>query len=136
MDRRTHRACLRATLCTAACLLAAAPATAQAQVTNDLNDWNLTESTSTWGGGTQFTISVSGDGWAAYRWLDSPNKTTVISANTCTDGALRGSAATIGVNNTSYHNLFPGLPGSCFILRGRTAIGSGSMVNHDGRIKR
>ena len=32
--------------------------------------------------------------------------------------------------------LFSGPVGTCFILRGRTAIGSGSMVNHDGRINR
>jgi hypothetical protein len=133
MDRRTRRASLRAAFCTAACLLAA-PATAQGGWT-DLDNWNLTETTSTLGGGTQFTISSGGSGSASYRWLDTPSKTTVISANHCTDGTLRG-AATIPVNNTSYHALFSGAVGACFILRGRTAIGSGSMVNHDGRIDR
>ena len=134
MDRRTRRACLRAAFCTAACLLAA-PATAHGGYT-DLDNWNLTESTSTWGGGTQFSISSGGPGPASYRWLDDPDKTTVISANNCTDGTLRGSPATIPAHNTSYHGLFSGAAGACFILRGRTAIGSGSMVNHDGRIDR
>ena len=31
-------------------------ATAYAYVTTDLDNWNLTESLSTWGGGTQFHI--------------------------------------------------------------------------------
>ncbi|WP_157592082.1 hypothetical protein [Solirubrobacter soli] len=109
------------------------PATAHAQVTSDLIDWNLTESTSTWN--TQYHISTSGDGWAAFRWLDSPNKTTVISGNSCADLTLYGSD-TIGVNDTNYHNLFWGGAGTCFVLRGRTASGSGSMVNHDGRVRR
>ena len=133
MDRRTRRASLRAAICAAACVLAA-PTTAEA-VWTDLNNWNLTESISTWGGGTQFSISSSGPGRAEYRWLDDPDKTTVIAAHACGDGSLRGSA-TIAAHNTSYHTLFPGPVGTCFVLRGRTAIGSGSMVNHDGRINR
>ncbi len=133
MDRRTRRASLRAAFCTAACLLAA-PATAHGGWT-DLDNWNLTETISTWGGGTQFTISSGGPGSASYRWLDTPSKITVISANHCTDGTPRGTA-TIAAHNTSYHTLFPGPVGTCFVLRGRTAIGSGSMVNHDGRIDR
>jgi hypothetical protein len=131
MDRRT----LRASLCAAICCAAALPATAGAQATTDLTDWNLTETASTWGGGTQFHISSGGDGWAAYRWLDSPNKTTVISGNSCSDLTLYGSSS-IGVSDTGYHNLFWSTPGLCFVLRGRTSVGSGSMVNHDGRIKR
>jgi hypothetical protein len=134
MDRRTRRAPLRAAFCAAACVLAA-PVTAQAGYT-DLNNWNLTESTSVWGGGTQFSISSGGPGLAEYRWLDDPDKTTVISANNCSDGGLRGSPATIPAHNTSYHTLFSGSVGTCFVLRGRTASGSGSMVNHDGRINR
>jgi hypothetical protein len=130
MDRRI----LRAWLCAAVCSTAL-PATAHAQATTDLNDWNLTESVSAWGGGTQFHISSGGDGWAAYRWLDSPNKTTVISANTCSDLNNLGGDS-IGAGDTNYHNLFWSTPGACFVLRGRTAAGSGSMVNHDGRIKR
>jgi hypothetical protein len=130
MDRRT----LRALLCAAACS-AALPATAGAQAITDLNDWNLTESVSAWGGGTQFHISSSGDGTVSFRWLDSPNKTTVISGNTCSDLAVIGQSA-IGVGDTNYHYLFSGGTGACFVLRGRTAIGSGSMVNHDGRLKR
>jgi len=129
MDRR----CVA--LCAAACAVLALPAAAPAQVTTDLNNWNLTETPNWWGGGTQFHISSSGDGTASYRWLDSPNKTTVIAAHRCTDVSLINSVA-ISVNNTSYHHLFSAWAGVCFMLRGRTAIGSGSMVNHDGRVRR
>jgi opacity protein-like surface antigen len=135
MDRRSLRASVRAMLVAAVCSVAALPATASAQVTTDLNDWNLTESVSTWGGGTQFHISSGSDGWDAFRWLDSPSKTTVISANSCGDYSVLGSA-TIGVNDTAYKNLFWGVAGTCFVMRGRTAAGSGSMLNHDGRVKR
>ena len=82
MNRRIRRAPLRALLCAVAVSFAV-PAAAHAQVTSDLTDWNLAESTSTWP--TQFHISSTGDGWVAYRWLDSPNKTTVISGNACAD---------------------------------------------------
>jgi hypothetical protein len=133
MRRRTRRASGRALLVAALLSTGVVPATARAQVTSDLVDWNLTESTSTWP--TQYHISSTGDGWAAFRWLDSPNKTTVISGNSCADLSLYGSD-TIGVNDTNYHNLFWGGPSTCFVLRGRTSAGSGSMVNHDGRIKR
>src|ERR1700754_3123485 len=132
MDRRSRRALTRATVL-ALLLTATAPAAAHAQVLTDLVDWNLTESTSTWGGGTQFHISSSGSGTASFRWLDSPNKTTVISANGCTDGSHYG-GATIGVGDTGYKALFSGPTGWCFLMRARTAIGSGSMVNHDGRV--
>lgn len=133
MDRRIIRAFLRVGLPLSMCCVLALPAAANAQVTNDLNNWNLTESRSQWP--SDFHISSSGDGWASYRWIDSPNKTTVISANSCHDLAGFGQAS-IGAGNTSYHYLFPGSPGHCFLLFGRTAIGSGSMVNHDGRIRR
>jgi hypothetical protein len=133
MNGRTRRATVRAVLCVATLSIGVLPATAQAQVTSDLIDWTLTETTSTWG--TQFHISTSGGGWAAYRWLDSPNKTTVISGNGCSDLSLYG-IDTIGVNDTNYHNLFSGSAGTCFVLRGRTSSGSGSMVNHDGRVRR
>jgi hypothetical protein len=133
MNRRTRRAFVRAMLCAATVSIGVLPATAGAQVTSDLTDWNLTESTSTWG--TQYHISSSGDGWAAYRWLDSPNKATVISGNGCSDLSLYGSD-TIGVGDTGYHNLFQGGAYLCFVLRGRTTSGSGSMVNHDGRVRR
>jgi hypothetical protein len=109
------------------------PATATAQVPSDLTDWNLTETTSTWG--TTYHVSTSGGGLVQYRWLDTPAKATVISGNACGDLALLGSA-TIGVNDTSYKSLFTMYPDYCFRLRGRTTSGSGSMVNHDGRVLR
>ncbi|MDA0160288.1 hypothetical protein OM076_08435 [Solirubrobacter ginsenosidimutans] len=109
------------------------PASAAAQVTSDLVDFNLTESVSTWP--TQYHISTSGTGYASYRWLDSPNKATVISANACTDLSFFGSSS-YGIGDTTYHNLYLGGAGQCFQVRGRTTAGSGSMVNHDGRIQR
>jgi hypothetical protein len=112
-----------------ACLTFAARAFA---LTTDLIDWNLTESVSTWG--TQFHISTGGS-LVQFRWLDSPNKDTVISGNSCTDLSLYGSSS-YGIGDTSYHSLFSGASGTCFVLRGRTAAGEGSMVNHDGRVDR
>jgi hypothetical protein len=132
MDRRLRRAAL-AVACVSTLTFSAV---AYAYVTTDMNNWDLTESVSTYGGGTQFHIATGTDGWASFRWLDSPNKSTVISANRCTDGALLGSAASIGVGNTSYHALFNGSTGQCFLMRGRTGSGQGSMVDHDGRIQR
>src|SRR4051812_38069708 len=131
MDRRLRRAVLAA-----ACVMALTfSAVAYAYVLTDMNDWNLTETTDTWGGGTQFHIATGTDGWVSYRWLDSPNKTTVVSANYCTDWALINSAS-IGVGDTSYHALFSSSAGFCFVMRARTGSGQGSMVNHDGRLQR
>jgi hypothetical protein len=129
MDRRLRRAAIAA-----ACVCTLTfTAVAYGYVTSDLTDWNLTESTSTWP--TQYHIASGTDGWVAFRWIDSPNKSTVISANTCTDLAAYGSSA-YGVGDTGYHNLFNGGAGTCFYLRGRTGAGQGSMVNHDGRVQR
>ena len=132
MDRRLRRAVFLA-----ACVLTLTfSAIAYAYATSDMNDWNLTETTSSYGGGTQFHISGGTDGWASFRWLDSPNKTTVVSANSCADGGLLNSSAVIGVGDTSYHALFQGSESQCFLMRGRVSSGSGSMVNHDGRSQR
>ena len=132
MDRRLRRGLLLACVCA---IVAVPAGTARAQVLTDLNDWHMSESVSTWNGGSNFHISTSGDGWAQFRWLDTPSKVTVISANTCMDMYYLGGGS-IPINNTSYLNLFYGGPGSCFVMRGRTSAGSGSMVNHDGRVKR
>lgn len=129
MDRRLRRAAILAACVTTLTFTAVA----YAYVTTDLDNWNLTESTSTWG--SQFHIASGTDGWVSYRWLDSPSKVTVISANRCSDLAQFG-ADSIGVNDTSYHALFNNAAGTCFVLRGRTASGQGSMVNHDGRVRR
>jgi hypothetical protein len=135
MDRRSRalRACLALLAVTLGGLVFTTRA--HATVTTDLNNWNLTESLSQWGGGTQFHISTGGSA-VQYRWLDSPNKTTVISANNCTDFGLLGSSSAYGVGDTSYHTLYNGSQGQCFILQGRTGAGQGSMVNHDGRVSR
>jgi hypothetical protein len=115
--------------------LALGPA-ALADSTNDINDWNMTEAVSQAGGGTQFHIGSGSSGLAQYRWLDSPNKSTVVSANDCADLHVLGSVSSYGVGDTSYHGLFTGIAGTCFILQGRTQAGQGSMVNHDGRVSR
>lgn len=135
MDRSSRRAGgrLRAMALVAVLAGAMTPAAATAQVTTDLTDWNLTETTSTWG--SSFHISSSGGGAVQFRWLDTPAKATVISANACPDLALYG-AQSYAINDTSYKTLFTGFSGLCFALRGRTTAGSGSMVNHDGRVKR
>jgi len=108
---------------------------ALAAVWTNIDDWNMTETTSTAGGGTQFHIS-SGGSAVQYRWLDSPNKITLISVNTCTDMSLLGGPSTYGVGDTDYHGLYSGAPNQCFVLRGRTASGQGSMSLHDGRVNR
>lgn len=105
---------------------------ASAFVYTDVVDFNLTESTRYIG---PYRISSTGDNRAYYRWLDDPDHTTVISGNSCSDLALYGSA-TIPAHVTSYYELFTGSPYLCFMLGGRVAIGAGSMVNHDGRLKR
>jgi hypothetical protein len=133
MDRRS---CLGAGCAGLVAALLAGAAAAHAYVTTDLVNWDLTETTSTYGGGNQYHISSTGDGWASYRWLDSPNKTTVISGNACSDYALLGNARTIPAGNTSYHSLFHGATFQCFVMRGRTANGQGGMYNHDGRVRR
>jgi hypothetical protein len=102
-------------------------------LTTDMNDWNLTETTNTWP--TQFHVSTGGS-LIQYRWLDSPNKSTVISSNACSDLSLLGSPSSYGVGDTGYHNLGSSPQGTCFVLRGRTAAGQGSMSLHDGRVNR
>jgi hypothetical protein len=135
MDRRLRavKACLALLAVTLGGLALGTPA--QAAVTTDIIDWNLSESLSQAGGGTQFHIS-SGGSLVQYRWLDSPSKSTLVSANTCTDFYLLGSPSSYGVGDTSYHSLFSGGPGQCFVLQGRTGAGQGSMLNHDGRVSR
>src|SRR5690349_24623820 len=89
---------------TAGVLLLATPASAA--FVSDVINWNLTESLSRIGGGngTQFHVS-SGGSLIQYRWDDSPNKSTVISANSCSDGSVVGAPASYGVGDTSYHTL-------------------------------
>jgi hypothetical protein len=137
MDRR-----MRASLRLRSALLAAVfgglvivtPALA---LTSDITDWNLTEALSRAGGGsgTQYHVSTGG-AVVQYRWLDSPNKSTVISANSCGDFALFGSPSSYGVGDTTYHSLWNGASQTCFVLQGRTAAGQGSMNLHDGRVSR
>ncbi|MDA0178745.1 hypothetical protein OJ997_00435 [Solirubrobacter phytolaccae] len=136
MDRRSRRAGgrLRAMALVAALAGLVLPAGAAAQVPSDLTDWNLTETTSTWG--STYHVSSSGGGPVQYRWLDTPAKATVVSGNSCSDLSLFGSPATIAINDTTYKLLFTGYTDLCFRLRGRTTSGSGSMVNHDGRVSR
>src|SRR3954470_11380042 len=131
MDRRMRRAAIIAACVSTMTFTAAA----YAYVLTDMNDWNLSESTSTYGNGTQFHIASGTDGNVSFRWLDSPNKVTVVSANYCSDWS-QINASTYGVGDTSYHVLFNAGDGFCFVMRGRTASGQGTMVNHDGRVQR
>lgn len=116
-------------------LLTAVPASAaHAWAYTDIVDFNLTESTVTYGA---FHISASADGSASYRWVDSPAKTTVISGNDCSDLSPLSAPRTIPAGDTNYYGLFGGKPPTfCFLLRGRTAAGQGSMTYYDGRIRR
>jgi hypothetical protein len=101
--------------------------------TTDMNDWNLTETVNTYP--TQFHVSTGGS-TIQYRWLDSPNKSTVISSNACSDMSVLGAPSSYGVGDTAYHNVGSSPQGSCFYVRGRTAAGQGSMSLHDGRVNR
>lgn len=109
-------------------------ANAQAWSYTNIIDWNLVDyQVRQYGNG--YTIGSTGDGAAYYRWADSPSKTTVISGNSCGDGSRYGKTD-IAAGNTSYHGLFGGFTGLYFLLRGRTATGSGAMYNHDGVLRR
>jgi hypothetical protein len=137
MDRRFHarRACSMLLALTLLGLVFSSPA--RADTWNDIVDWNMSESLSQAGGGTQYHVSTGGTGIAQYRWVDSPNKGTVVSANYCTDLNVHGSVQTIGIGDTNYHTLFSGgSQGECFVVQGHVQYGQGSMVNHDGRISR
>jgi hypothetical protein len=136
MDRRLRRPAARVALLAALAATLTPAAFAVGYVTTDLTPWNLNETLQTYGGGTQFHIATGTDGLVAFRWLTSPNKITVVSGNACSDWSLIGSSTTIGVADTGYHSLFTGFAGQCFVLRGRTASGEGSMSNHDGRVRR
>ncbi len=129
MDRR-----LRLMVLVAACVSTLTfTAVAYAYLTSDMNNFNLTESTTTWP--TQYHVSTGTDGQVSWRWLDAPSKATVISTNRCSDlAALR--ISNYGVGDTSYHAMHNGSTGSCFMVRGRTAAGQGSMTNYDGRVQR
>src|SRR3954465_1835007 len=133
MDRRLRRPAARVALLAALAATLTPAAFALGYVTTDLTPWNLSETLQTYGGGTQFHIATGTDGLVAYRWLESPNKITVISGNACSDWALVGSRPPIGVAAPGSPSLFPGFAGQCFVLRGRTANGEGSMTGHDGR---
>lgn len=120
--------------CVALVAACAASVPAQASVTTDITSWWLNESWKTYGGGTYFHISSDGDGSADFRWVTSLTKTTVISANRCTDYSQRGST-TIGGGDTTFHQLFGGgVPAECFVLRGKTQ--SGVTDPQDGRLRR
>ena len=88
MDRRMRRSSARAALVAALAATLASAAVAAGYVTSDLDPWNLTETTTTYG--TEFHIATGTDGWVAFRWLDSPSKITVISGNACPDWSLIG----------------------------------------------
>src|SRR3954452_227032 len=104
MDRRMRRSAAHAALVAALAATLASTAVAAGYSTSDLTPWNLTETVSTYG--TEFHVSAGTDGWAAFRWLDSPTKVTVVSGNACSDWSPIGSPQTIGSADIGYHSLF------------------------------
>lgn len=108
-------------------LLAAPPAHA---ATNEIYDFNLTESVSTYS--TYSTTSSSG---VQYRWVDPPSKYTEISTASCFTNSSYGSA-TYTPGQTSYQTVGYAGSGVCFALRGRTLSGQGNMYYYDGRLQR
>ncbi len=108
-------------------LLAAPPAHA---ATNEIIDFNLTESLSTYS--TYTTTSSSG---IQYRWVDSPSKSTYITTANCFTNVPLG-GANYSAGQTSYQLVGSAGSGVCFALRGRTQTGQGSMFFYDGRLSR
>lgn len=108
-------------------LLAAPPAHA---ATNEIYDFNLTESVSTYGWYT--TTTSSG---IQYRWVDSPWKWTSISTASCYTNSPLGNA-TYSPGQTSYQTIGSAGSGVCFALRGNTLSGQGNMYYYDGRLSR
>jgi hypothetical protein len=103
-------------------------------VYSDIPNWNMCDSRVEGGGFT--TTSDNSSGRIDYRWLDSPNKTTVISANGYFTDGLYGTAE-VPAGATDYRFVANrGGGGLQFRLWGRTAIGSGCMYDHDGRVLR
>lgn len=129
------KAFTRLAIATVALVGALGPATsARADITTDFYNWSFGTSFSSYGGGTQYHISQSGNGPASFRWLDgSLGKTTIISANTCADYYEYGRAS-IPPGDTSYRTLFTGSAGQCFVVRGKSPDGQTSP--HDGRLRR
>ena len=114
-------------------LVGAAPAHATF-VYSDLTSFNLNGSFSSYGGGTQYHISTTGDGSVSYRWLDVTPQDNIISGNSCSDLSEFGSwYYNSGV--TVYRQLFSASAGLCFIVRGKTA-GGGYMLGYSGRLQR
>lgn len=106
-----------------------------AQAYWDLADFNLTETAKAYPNDSNPHFFGISQGVVVYRWLDDPNHTTVISTNYPGDLTLIG-VKEIAAHDTSYNSIGgfgPGNAGS-FIVRGRVAIGAGSMVNHDARV--
>jgi hypothetical protein len=132
---RTSRGTRRALVAIAGvfCLLLCQAGAASADwVYTPVSNWNLTETANTYG---SFNSSSNGTD-TRYRWTDDPSHTTVIAANDCSTGALWGPTAEIPAHNTAYHVLGPAYAGGCFNLRGRVAIGAGSMSGRSGMIAR
>ncbi len=112
-------------------MLLAAPS-AHAAVTNDTNDFNLTESVSIYA-----AYATTQTGGPSFRWLDVPSKNTYVAAGNCATNAAPAGERYYSAGSTSYQNLgWPTSSNACFFLRGRTAPGQGAMTFYDGRISR
>jgi len=113
--------------------LAASPARAYTFVYTSIPSWNLSTITSTYGGGTQFHISTTGDGSVQYRWTDVTDHDNDISGASCSDYSSFGDHFYLaGV--TDYRTLFSSFSGLCFVLRGY--VTSGAMYGYSGELKR
>src|SRR4051794_32494085 len=135
MGRRMRRA-VACALAGACMSIAAAAPSAQAYtfVYTDLSPFNLDGTWTSYGGGTQFHISSTGDGTASYRWLDVTTHNNYVSGNSCSDVSQYGQHLYLaGV--TDYRLLFTGSSGLCFLVRGKTADGS-QMYGASGRLQR
>lgn len=131
MKWKQRSACLVAL---AALAVGAAAPDANALVYSDIIDWNMCDSRVEAGGYT--TSSGNSNGVVEFRWVDSPSHTTVVSANGYFNDQPFGTQ-TIPAGVTSYSTIgYRGGAGLQFRLWGRTAIGSGCMYNHDGRVNR
>ncbi len=106
---------LRIALSVTALALTAAPA-AHANVWTDVNNFNLTESTSTYPNSWNTSSSTTG---IDYRWLDVPVKATYIRAYSCVTGTALASSdtyfhrAAAGRANRSVGSQYPVAASSC-----------------------
>lgn len=134
MSRRTRRFAVRSLLpaVIASAALLAAPGLASADVTTDMNNWNLNGTASPYG--SNFTVSGTTSNPIQFRWLDSTPLQTKVYATSCSSGTLVGVERFYAAGDTGYQTLHTASAGYCFRLWG-VAYG-GTMTVYDGRVSR